>query len=70
VRFNPEASAADITKFFAAHKATLVEGPQPGGVYRIRVATTALPQTELAKIVAQMAEDKAVVAFIVPARSQ
>ena len=70
VRFNPEANAADITKFFAAHKATLVEGPQPGGVYRIRVAPTALSQAELAKIVAQMSEDKGVVAFIVPARSQ
>jgi anti-sigma-K factor RskA len=70
VRFNPEADAADITKFFAAHKATLVEGPQPGGVYRIRVAPTALSQAELAKVVAQMAEDKSVVAFIVPARSQ
>jgi anti-sigma-K factor RskA len=70
VRFNPEANAADITKFFAAHKATLVEGPQPGGVYRIRVAPTPLSQGELAKVVAQMAEDKGVVAFIVPARSQ
>jgi hypothetical protein len=70
VRFNPEANAADITKFFAAHKASLVEGPQPGGVYRIRVAPNVLSQSELAKIVAQMAEDKGVVAFIVPARSQ
>jgi hypothetical protein len=70
VRFNPDASAADITKFFATHKAKLVEGPQPGGVYRIRVAPTVLPQNELAKIVSEMAQDKSVVAFIVPARSE
>ena len=38
MRFNPEASAADITKFFDAYKASLVEGPRAGGVYRIRVA--------------------------------
>jgi hypothetical protein len=67
VRFNPAASAADITRFFDTHKASLVEGPRAGGIYRIRVAANTLSKDELAKIVAQMAEDRNVVAFIVPA---
>jgi hypothetical protein len=67
VRFNPEASAADITKFFDVYKASLVEGPRAGGVYRIRVATKILPKDDAAKIVARMGEDKGVVAFIVTA---
>ena len=67
VRFNPEASASDITKFFDVYKASLVEGPRAGGVYRIRVAAATLPKDELSKIVARMGEDKGVVAFIVPA---
>ena len=45
----------------------MVEGPRGGGVYRIRVSALSLPKDELEKIVAQMAEDKNVVAFIVPA---
>jgi len=68
VRFNPAATAGDITKFFDAHKASVVEGPRPGGVYRIRVAATSLSQDELARAVARLAEDKNIVAFIVPAK--
>jgi len=67
VRFNPAASAADITRFLDSHKASVVEGPRGGGMYRIRVAASSVPKDELDKIVAQMAEDKNVVAFIVPA---
>jgi anti-sigma factor RsiW len=68
VRFNPAASAADITRFFDIYKASLVEGPRAGGMYRIRISTNILPKDEAAKIVARMAEDKDVVAFIVPAQ--
>jgi hypothetical protein len=68
VRFNPTATAADITKFFDSHKASMVEGPRPGGVYRIRVAATRLSKDELAKVVAQLADDKSIVAFIAPAQ--
>ena len=66
VRFNPGASAADITRFFDQHKASLVEGPRAGGIYRIKVAPANVSRDEAAKIVARLAEDKNVVAFIVP----
>jgi hypothetical protein len=68
VRFNPAASAADITRFFDIYKASLVEGPRAGGMYRIRISANILPKDQVAKIVARMAEDKDVVAFIVPAQ--
>jgi anti-sigma-K factor RskA len=68
VRFNPNASVADITKFFDNHKASVVEGPRAGGVYRIRVAATSLSKDELAKVVAQLDENKDIVAFIAPAQ--
>jgi hypothetical protein len=64
VRFNPDANVADITKFFDVYKASLVEGPRAGGMYRIRVAAKSLPRDEVAKIIARMGEDKGVVAFI------
>jgi anti-sigma factor RsiW len=66
VRFNPNATAAEITRFFDAHKASVVEGPRPGGIYRVRVAATSLSKDELAKRVAQLSEDKNVIAFIAP----
>jgi hypothetical protein len=66
VRFNPAATAADITRFFDAHKAAIVDGPRAGGLYRVRVSTSALPGDEVAKLVMRMGEDKNVVAFIAP----
>jgi anti-sigma factor RsiW len=68
VRFNPAATAADLTKFFDAHKASVVDGPRAGGVYRVRVAATSLSKDELAKVVARLGEDKNIVAFIAPAQ--
>ncbi len=52
VRFAPQATAAEITNFLGAHKATLVEGPlRAGSIYRIRLADTQLPADEVSKII-------------------
>jgi anti-sigma factor RsiW len=60
VRFTPQATAADITKFLEANKLSVAGGPAPGGLYRIRVAATGIPKAELAKIIKQLKQDKAV----------
>jgi hypothetical protein len=70
VRFNPDASAADITRFFETFKASLVEGPRPAGIYRIRVTREEVGKDAASQIIARMAEDKGVVAFIAPAPAQ
>src|ERR1700749_418658 len=44
VRFAPQATADDITKFLGAYKATVVEGPLRGQLYRIRPSETKLPK--------------------------
>ena len=67
VRFNPDASAADITRFFETYKASLVEGPRPAGIYRIRVSRDEVGKDAVVQIIARMAEDRGVVAFIAPA---
>jgi hypothetical protein len=64
IGFTPQASAADVTKFLEAHKASIVEGPKPGGLYRIRVSATALPKNDLAAIVKQMQDDSKIVRFV------
>ncbi len=66
VRFAPNATAADITKFLEDNKAVVVDGPK-AGMYRIRLAVTGLPKEELARIVKQMQENKSV-SVVAPVR--
>jgi hypothetical protein len=64
IRFAPQASVAEITNFLDAHKATVVDGPKPGGLYRIRVAEKGLPKDELAARIRRMQEGSKIVGFI------
>jgi anti-sigma factor RsiW len=38
VRFTPEASARDIAAVLEANRVSIVDGPRPGGLYRVRIA--------------------------------
>jgi hypothetical protein len=67
IRFAPQASFDDINKFLEANKLSIVAGPVPGGLYKVRVADTALPKDELARIVKKLQENTLVV-FIVTAQ--
>jgi hypothetical protein len=61
VRFNPQATAAEITAFLEANTASIVSGPAAGtGLYRVKVAMTNLPKEQLAEIVRRLQQDKAV----------
>ena len=63
IRFAPQATQDDVTKFLAANKLSIASGPMAGGLYKVRVAVTGLPKGELARIVKKLQEDK-VVGFI------
>jgi hypothetical protein len=63
IRFAPQASSDDITKFLEANKLSIAAGPMAGGLYKVRVAVTGIPKAELARIVKKLQEDK-VVGFI------
>src|SRR5436189_1452249 len=54
VRFNPQASAAGITKFLADNKATIVGGPASGGMFKLRVSDSSLSEAELSAVVKTM----------------
>jgi hypothetical protein len=66
IRFAPQASSDDITKFLEANKLSIAAGPMAGGLYKVRVALTGIPKGELARIVKKLQEDK-VVGFIATA---
>ena len=63
IRFAPQATSDDITKFLEANKLSIAAGPMAGGLYKVRVAVTGIPKGELARIVKKLQEDK-VVSFI------
>jgi hypothetical protein len=67
IRFNPQASVADITKFLDENKASVVSGPAAGsGLFRLRVADKPMSQPEIGAVVKKMATSP-VVGFTVPA---
>jgi hypothetical protein len=65
VRFARQASAGEITKFLENYQATLVDGPKPGGLFRVKVAMTNVAKEELARIVSRMQQDH-IVEFAAP----
>ncbi|MGA8496271.1 MAG: hypothetical protein WB764_12380 [Xanthobacteraceae bacterium] len=60
VRFAREASAGEITHFLEEYQATLVDGPKPGGFYRVRLTMKTLAKEELAHIVSRMRQERVV----------
>jgi hypothetical protein len=66
VRFAPQASMADVNKFLDGRNAAIVDGPKPGGIYRVRVAEGSVSRAELGRLVKEMEAAKAVVSFAAP----
>ena len=64
IRFDPKAGMAEVSKFLESHHASVVDGPRAGGMYRIRLADTALPEEEVARIVKAMQDDSRIVRFV------
>ena len=54
IRFNPQASAADITKFLADNKASIVGGPGSGGMFKLRVSEKSMSDSELSAVAKRM----------------
>jgi hypothetical protein len=67
VRFQPQASAADITKFLETNKLSIAAGPSAGGLYRVRIAEAKLPQADAERMIKTLQLDP-VVGLIVPTK--
>ena len=63
LRFQPQANAADISKFLETNKLTITDGPSPGGLYRVRVSPGKVSTKDLAGIVKKL-QDNGVVGFV------
>ncbi len=67
IRFAPQASFDSINTFLRQNKLSIVQGPMPGGLYKVRLAESVLPKAQMDTLVGKLARDKLVV-FIVVAR--
>jgi anti-sigma factor RsiW len=63
IRFQPQATAADVTKFLETNKLSIADGPSAGGLYRVRIAAKGTPRADLERILKTLQDDK-VVGFI------
>jgi hypothetical protein len=62
IRFVAQASASDITHFLDAHKATLVDGPKAGGLFRVRLPASS--PAEFSKTIKQIEDESKIVSFV------
>jgi anti-sigma factor RsiW len=65
IRFQPQATAADITRFLETNKLSIAGGPAAGGLYRVRIAETKLPRAERDQRIQSLQSDKTI-GFIAP----
>jgi putative zinc finger protein len=69
VRFAPQASMADVTRFLDTHDAVIVDGPRPGGpggMYRVRVAHRYVGKEELERLVKEFQSASNLISTAVP----
>jgi anti-sigma-K factor RskA len=59
ISFAPQATAGEITKLLQSYKMAIVEGPT-GEVYTVRLAVTGIPKDEMARVIKQLQDEKAV----------
>jgi hypothetical protein len=67
VRFADDARAAPIAALLKEMNAVVVDGPKPGGVFKIRVSTRALSQAERESVIQKLREKSDMVSFVAPA---
>ncbi|MHA1164007.1 MAG: hypothetical protein ACTSP0_00270 [Alphaproteobacteria bacterium] len=67
VQFAEDASSEDINGFLTQMGFTIVDGPKPGGVYKIRISDKVLEETKRDTILNEMQSQRDVISFAAPA---
>jgi len=63
IRFQPQASAEEITRFLSDNKLRLVDGPSAGGIYRVKIAAVPLSRSKMAERIKTL-QNEHVVSFV------
>lgn len=67
VAFQPQATASAIATLLDRHAASIVDGPAPGGLYRLRIGARDMADAERDRIQAALKADAAVIRLVLPA---
>lgn len=67
IGFAADATAGDITRLLEEVRGTVVEGPRPGGFYRVRVGGGAMSQADLDRVIGTIRGRGALIRFVGPA---
>ncbi len=67
VGFNAAATAGDMTRLLEQVKGTIVEGPRPGGFYRVRIGNADMSQAEIDRVITTVRGQSGLVRFVGPA---
>jgi hypothetical protein len=65
IAFADDAKASDVARFLADFEATIVDGPKPGGVYKIRLRNLDKSQPDHA-LLSKLAERRDIVRIVLP----
>lgn len=63
IRFSPQATQDDVTKFLEGNRLAIVAGPADGGFYKVRISAATLPKADYKAAVKKLGANK-VVGFI------
>jgi anti-sigma factor RsiW len=64
IRFAPSATASDISALLRSFNAVIVDGPKPGGVYRVKISPQKLANDQFEEILRQIRARSDIIAFI------
>ncbi len=67
VRFAENATAGQISELLKSIGGTIVDGPKPGGVFRVRISPQALSATQRDAVLRTLLQKTEIVTFAVPA---
>lgn len=67
IGFNADASAGDMTRLLEQVRGTIIEGPRPGGFYRVRIGDAGMSQADLDRVIQTLRAQQAIVRFVGPA---
>ena len=68
IAFSDDAKAPTIARLLAEFDANIVDGPKPGGVYKIRLRTLNKSQPTRDELLSKLAERRDVVRIVLPSR--
>jgi hypothetical protein len=66
VGFAAQATAGEMAELLTQVSATIVDGPRPGGLYRVRIGAAGMPQADIDRVLAALRARSTVVRFVGP----